>query len=105
MLRMTVQDLTGLAMLRLEGRLSGPWVGELRRVAYDSLIRSHGLRLDLSEVDFVDAGGAALLGELIGAGVSLLGCSGFVFELLRGIPQGSSKTPAANGPAGLGRQP
>jgi ABC-type transporter Mla MlaB component len=105
MLRITAQAPTGHATLRLEGRLSGPWVGELRRVAHDALVPSQGLTLDLSDVDFVDSDGAALLGELVAAGASLLGCSGFVFELLSGIPRGSSQTTAARGPAAPGRQP
>jgi ABC-type transporter Mla MlaB component len=68
--------------LKLEGKLLGPWVDELRHACLEHAINSAQVRLDLSSVTFVDSGGANLLRELIRQGVSIVGCSGYVAELL-----------------------
>jgi RNA polymerase sigma-70 factor (ECF subfamily) len=67
-------------MLKLEGRLLGPWVEELRQACRSLALRPE--RLDLSAVTFVDAAGTRLLAELIGQGVQVIACSGYVRELL-----------------------
>jgi ABC-type transporter Mla MlaB component len=67
---------------KLEGKVLAPWLEELRRVCAQSLQRSTQVRLDLDAVTFADAAGVALLHELIGEGVILSQCSGFVAELL-----------------------
>ncbi len=69
--------------LRLEGKLVGPWVAEVR----DSCTASGanlGVSLDLFAVTFVDAAGARMLRELLGGGVAIAACSGYVAELLHG---------------------
>lgn len=71
-----------VSTLRLEGKLTGPWVTELAR-SCDRLARLSGLRLDLSSVTFADGAGVALLRDLLGRGAVLAGCSGLVRELLR----------------------
>ena len=68
--------------LKLEGKLVGPWVGELRDTCESHAFRSAGLRLDLSAITFVDAAGAELLGDLIRGGTQIIACSGYVAELL-----------------------
>ena len=72
------------AAWKLEGRLVGPWVTELRRVAETSLAGSPGLALDLSGVSFVDRKGEELLRELAARRVRLERPSGFLRELLNG---------------------
>ena len=70
-------------MLKVEGKLRGPWVAELAREC-DELQGSLGcLSLDLSAVTFVDGPGVELLRGLLGRGVTLAACSGLVAELLR----------------------
>ena len=69
---------------KLEGRLVGPWVGELRRLAETALADSRGLVLDVSDVSFVDRQGEDLLRELIARRVRLERPSGFLRELLNG---------------------
>jgi ABC-type transporter Mla MlaB component len=69
--------------LRLAGEVHGPWVSELRRVAYTALSSGAKLTLDLGEVLFADHSGVALLGELANHDVSLVNCSSFIAELLR----------------------
>jgi hypothetical protein len=69
-------------VLRLEGKLVGPWVAELGRALGDLPHPAGHLSLDLSAVTFVDRGGLDLLRDLLGRGATLAGCSGLVAELL-----------------------
>jgi ABC-type transporter Mla MlaB component len=65
-LRITVQEKTKEATIKLEGRIAGPWVDELRRT-WLSLAPSLGskhLCVDLCEVTFVDAAGKHLLTDI-----------------------------------------
>jgi len=83
MLRITSLESTeGTATLKLEGRVAGPWVAELKRTA-DALLQRRPIGLDLSDVTYVDAQGAALLRDLQARQASVYGCSSFVAELLR----------------------
>jgi len=72
----------GGSRLRLEGRLIGPWVAELRRACEPIIAFRRPLVLDLSDVVFVDAAGLDLVCALAQRGVAL-DCSGFVAEQLR----------------------
>jgi anti-anti-sigma regulatory factor len=69
--------------IKLEGRLLGPWVPAVRDACRARGRRSGRLRLDLAAVTYADAAGARLLRDLMGAGVEIAACSGFVGELLR----------------------
>jgi hypothetical protein len=62
MLRVTVRDNPESLTFQLEGKLAGPWVGELeecwrRRAAG----RRRGVRFDLTGTTFIDAAGKAFL--------------------------------------------
>jgi hypothetical protein len=86
-LRITWIDLEGSASnrtLKLEGKLLGPWVDELSRACEELRIPPHCLRLDLADVTFVDSIGLELLDELVQRGVTIVGCSGFITDLLNG---------------------
>jgi ABC-type transporter Mla MlaB component len=74
----------GITTLRLEGRLSGPWVEEASRSCefYSGNIRR--LNLDLEELSFVDREGIALLNTLAKRGVGFTNCSQFLKERLKG---------------------
>ena len=78
-----VEPPTGTPTLRLEGRVIGPWVGELRQVCVPLLATGAGLTLDLSDVSFVDREGVELFGSLRERQVVLLNCSPFVAEQLK----------------------
>ena len=67
---------------KLEGKLLGPWVDEVRNVCTQPLDRLEQVGLDLAAVTFVDAAGAQLLLELIRQGNIITQCSAFVAELL-----------------------
>jgi hypothetical protein len=83
MLRITVVESDGSAVtLRVEGRIAGPWVEELRTTCNvhtgpDQI----QLYLELEDVSFADSVGVALLKELRDQGVGLLHVSPFLNEL------------------------
>jgi ABC-type transporter Mla MlaB component len=84
MLRITqTEDSAQAIHLKLEGRLSGPWVAELVRVVNQTGISAHALHIHLSGVQFVDAQGLNLLLDLLEQGAQLKERSAFVEELLR----------------------
>ena len=70
-------------MLRLEGRLVGPWVAELEQICEPLLSGVRRLELELAEVAFVDEPGIALLTRLKVQGAMLLNASPFVEEQLK----------------------
>ena len=84
MLRITSEIVDGAPALKLEGNVSGPWVGELRRVVQEASARADRVRLDLSDVRYVDAEGATLLREILHDRGELIRRSTFVAELLEG---------------------
>lgn len=55
-------------MVRLEGRVAGPWVEVLRRVWVDTApgVGSRKLSIDLRDVTYVDAGGKRVLANMYG---------------------------------------
>lgn len=68
---------------KLEGRVVGPWVEELRRTCEPLLAELRALKLDLEAVSFVDAEGVVTLKGMRQRGVELKNCSAFVEEQLR----------------------
>jgi hypothetical protein len=76
MLKITVID-SGrqkTARVRVEGRLAGEWVNELRRTSAE-LGRSI---LDLEDVSFADSEGVQLLMDLRSSGTRFVNCSPFL---------------------------
>jgi hypothetical protein len=71
------------ATLALEGRVIGPWVGELRRSCERILATGATLTLDLGEVGFIERDGVRLLKDLTDGGVSVINCPAFVCEQLK----------------------
>jgi len=69
--------------LKLEGRLVGPWVGELRQVCESLLDEGQKLDLDLTDVSYADASGVSALASLESRGVTISKCSPFVKEQLK----------------------
>ena len=79
MLRITRSTNDGTTLLKLEGKLLAPWAGEVLEQCGGS---AGAVRLDLSQLSFVDGAGLALLNDLRGRGAAIVACSGFVAELL-----------------------
>ncbi len=72
-----------ITTLRLEGRIVGPWVEELRQVCQPIVEEEGNVALDLAEVTFADEGGVRLLSSLRSRGVKLLRAMPFVEEQLK----------------------
>jgi ABC-type transporter Mla MlaB component len=98
MLRIKVVDLSESAVvLRVEGRITGSWVDELRRTCAAHSFAAHTfaghtlpdevqLSLELSDVSFADAAGIALLKELRSRGADLIRPTPFMSERLKDAP-------------------
>lgn len=84
MLRITnVQEPGASSVLKLEGKLLEPWVGELHDACRECLNPPAVVTLDVAELSFVDAAGTIALRELQRCGFSIRGCSSLVAELLK----------------------
>jgi len=75
-------------ILKLEGRVVGPWVAETRDACERLLREGRTVKLDLAEVSFVDRDGAGFLADVRARGVTLFDCSLFVEEQLRAARNG-----------------
>jgi hypothetical protein len=73
-----IEASAGVVVLRLEGRIAGPWVAEFRNCVKGHISEGRVVKLDLEGVSFSDANGIRLLSELRSSGASLLGCSAFI---------------------------
>ena len=73
MLRITTEKNSRATTLRLEGRLTGPWVGELGRVWQSAVseLADGCISVDLTDVTFVDEEGKKLLEQMYGQGAKL----------------------------------
>ena len=78
MLKITTNVLDDATRITLEGRLAGPWIGELERCWREAERSGAGRRLivDLTGVTFVEQAGKALLTRMCQAGADFLatGC-------------------------------
>ena len=73
MLKITILDSPQELRFRLEGRLAGAWVEELRQCWRTAESTTEGRRTvaDLQDVDFIDEEGQSLLAEMHGKGVQI----------------------------------
>jgi len=87
MLKITIEDSSRELRFRLEGRLAGLWVAELRQVWQTAASTTAGRSTvaDLSDIDFVDDCGAVLLADMHHAGVGLVGVTPLIKALLEEI--------------------
>jgi anti-anti-sigma factor len=74
MMRITVDDDPRVLTFRLEGRLEGAWVQELKACLQNSLARPSGptVRVDLTDVTFVDSAGKRTLSNMHRRGAELV---------------------------------
>ena len=64
-------------VLKVEGRITGPWAAELRRAFEDARRQTSArLTLDLTSVSFIDDAGKQVLKDICGCGAEFLatGC-------------------------------
>jgi anti-anti-sigma regulatory factor len=87
MLKITLFESPGELRLGLEGSLSGPWAGELRRCWRDALATAPSRKtvVDLREVDFVDGEGESALAEMHRAGARLVARTPVIRAVVREI--------------------
>jgi hypothetical protein len=85
MLRVTVVESSRNAVtLRVEGRIAGPSVEELRKACdVHNVADEVQLSLELADVSFADVAGIVLLRELRSRGVGLLRTNPFMAEQLK----------------------
>ena len=84
MLRITPTDSGNHhVILRLEGRVAGPWVIELWKACEKVLGEGQALELNLADVSFLDPAGVTLLTKVRTRGVQLADCSPFLKEQLK----------------------
>ena len=86
MLKISEPSPNHIVTLKLEGRLIGPWVAELKNACEHHLAARKPVSLDVADVSFADRAGLALLLHLRARGVKLLNCSPFLEEELRTAP-------------------
>jgi anti-anti-sigma regulatory factor len=84
MLRITrIGSAEAAETVKLEGKLLGPWVDEVRQAVSQRVAEGSPVRLDLSALTFLDAAGTDLLRDLLQRkSVAITACSGFVAALL-----------------------
>jgi anti-anti-sigma regulatory factor len=87
MLKITLHDHPNQLRFRLEGKLAGAWVSELRQCWQTATSTTQGrvVSLDLGEVDFVDAEGQTLLADMVRHGVHLKAVTPFIRSLVAEI--------------------
>jgi anti-anti-sigma regulatory factor len=91
-LRITLNRNAQPALLKLDGKISGPWVHELER-SWSEIRRSgseRALVVDLTDVTFIDAEGRKLLGSITRDGASLQSKSLMTRFIIEQIQQGSN---------------
>jgi anti-anti-sigma regulatory factor len=85
MLKITLHDSAGEFRLKLEGRLSGPWVRELEQCWTTAASTTSGRRtvVDLGEVDFIDPQGQLLLSNMFAHGVEMEAVTPLICSVLK----------------------
>src|SRR5579864_2102604 len=97
MLKITIHDCAAELRFRLEGRLCGPWVDELRqcwRTAASTTV-GRATVLDLRDVDFVDTAGQALMSEMHAGDVRLLAVTPLIQAIVEEVRGASGCDPVA----------
>lgn len=75
MLRITETDVTvDGTKLRLDGKLVGPWVRELRLVCEPMLAKGEQIQVDCGGISSIDSEGIALMRTLQARFVTLVNC-------------------------------
>lgn len=88
MLRITtIQNDSSPAVLKLEGKLLEPWIGELNEACRKTCDQVALATLDLAGLTYVDMPGTIALRDLRRRGITLVGCSPLVAELLKETAQ------------------
>ena len=89
MLRITVHDSPRAFTFQLEGRLAGPWLRELEECWKNTIKqrRKSLLRVDLTEVTFIDDAGKACLAAMHRQGAELVAADCLTRDIVAEITQ------------------
>ena len=89
MLRITVHDNPQAFTFQLEGRLAGPWLRELEECWKNTLNQQRKpiLRVDLSEVTFIDDAGKSCLAAMHRQGAELVAADCLTRDIVAEITQ------------------
>ena len=95
MLRITVHDNPQVLTFQLEGRLAGPWLQELEECWKCTLAqqRKSILRVDLTEVTFIDEAGKACLAAMYRQGAEFLTADCMTKDIVAEICQSRPELP------------
>lgn len=93
MLRITVHDTPQALTFQLEGSLSGPWLEELEKCWQDTLAerRRPVLRVDLTGVTSIDAGGKACLAFMHRLGAEFIAADCLMIAVVAEITQAPTR--------------
>jgi len=84
MLKITeINNNSEITSLKFEGKIIKEWADLLKQECENHLSAHKSLKLDLSEVSFIDSYGTQILKELKGKKVELCNCSMFLKQLLK----------------------
>ncbi len=89
MLRITVQPENERTTIRLEGRLTGPWVRELERVWLEESAKPSPITLDLSDLTAIDDAGRYLLTIMQRDGAQFVAASPLMRSMIDEIQRGA----------------
>ncbi|HKD38518.1 MAG TPA: hypothetical protein VKB78_17010 [Pirellulales bacterium] len=94
MLRITLQETPESLRFKLEGRLAGPWVHELETSWREAVARQPdaSVRVDLSEVTYIDPAGKQLLSFIRAQGAELVAACCVMKAVVAEIGQTSAKS-------------
>jgi ABC-type transporter Mla MlaB component len=90
LLKITVQKDSGPAILKLEGKLAGPWVEELENI-WRARNATEDILVDLIDVSFVDASGKDLLAQMYQGGADFVTDSPLMKHIIKEVT-GSPKS-------------
>jgi anti-anti-sigma regulatory factor len=93
MLRITLHETPDSLCFKLEGRLAGPWVHELEASWREAVARhpEAAVRIDLSEVTYIDPSGKVLLSAIRAQGGELIAACCVMKAVVAEIGQPSAK--------------
>lgn len=91
MLRITIHDTPQMLTFQLEGSMAGPWLQELQKCWRDTLLirRRPTLRVDLTGVTSLDAGGKACLTAMHWQGAEFIATDCLMTAVVAEITQAS----------------
>ena len=97
MLRITAEQRDATWVLKLEGRLQGEWIRELRRSwrRVRDAAAAAPIRVELADVQFVDTAGKVLLAEMHREGVEIIARGCLATAIRDEIVSGAGSPPSA----------